>query len=366
MYKSFTVRNFRCFTDLKIEALERINLIAGKNDVGKTALLEAFWLHHGANVPDLARRVNAFRGLNEIDMNEPFLELFTDFDPDSVIEMRAHGIWSEKSRTLRIYRQEPQAVEIPVGEPAGLEQTAPDRTSLSVRRSRYQIILEYIDENDKVFKSWGWPLERQIAPGMVELGLLRHEESIGKRPIGIFLPARHRPSGKEDIDRFSYIELTQRQEDIIRILREVDPRVKRLSVIVISGVPIIHADIGTNRLVPVPLIGDGMCRLLSIALAIANAQDGILLVDEIENGLYYGVMVDVWKAIAAFTRQFNVQLFATTHSEECIRSAHQAFTEDSKYDFHLHRLERIENTIRAVTYEKETLGAALEAGLEVR
>jgi len=201
---------------------------------------------------------------------------------------------------------------------------------------------------------------------VVELGLLSHQEFIGERPAGIFLAARHRPSGKEDIDRFSAIELIQKQEDIVRILKQVDPRVQRLAVVVISGVPMIHADIGAKRLVPVPLIGDGISRLLSVALAIANARDGIVLVDEIENGLYYGVIVNVWKAIAAFTRQFNVQLFATTHSEECIRAAHQAFVEDSKYDFHLHRLERMKNTIQAVTYEKETLGAALEAGLEVR
>ena len=366
MYKSFTVKNFRCFTDLNIAALERINLIAGKNGVGKTALLEAFWLHHGANVPDLARRVNTFRGLKEIDMNEPFLELLTDFNPDSVIEIRAHGIWGKESRTLRVYRQEPEATEIPINEPEGLEQTALDRTSLSERYARYQIVFEYTNENNEVFRSWARPLERQVAPGIVEVGLFQHKESIGKRPIGILLPARHRPTGREDIDRFSNIELNQRQEDIIRILKKIDPRVRRLAVVVIGGVPMIHADIGAKRLVPVPLIGDGVSRLLSTALAIANAQDGILLIDEIENGLYYGVMVDVWKAIAAFTRQFNVQLFATTHSEECVRAAHRAFTEDSKYDFHLHRLESVKNNIRAVTYDKETLGAALEAGLEVR
>lgn len=366
MYKSFIVRNFRCFKDFKIEPLERVNLIAGKNDVGKTALLEALWLHIGPNIPELAQRVNTFRGLSQIDMNEPFLELFTNFDPHSVIELRAYGIWSEEPRTLRIYRQEPQSVEIPVAKSADLEQTEPDGITLAVKHSRYQLILEYIHENGKTFKSSGWPLERQIAPGRLEIGLLSHMGFTERRPVGVFLPARYRPSGKEDVSRFSAIELTRGQEDIIHILRQVDPRVKRLSVIVISGIPIIHVDIGTSRLIPVPLVGDGMSRLLSIALAIANAQDGILLVDEIENGLYYGVMVNVWKAIAVFARQFNVQLFATTHSEECIRSAHQAFTEDNMYDFHLHRLERIKHTIRAVTYEKETLGAALEAGLEVR
>ena len=69
MYKSFMVKNFRCLADIEIEPLERINLIAGKNNVGKTALLEALWLHHGTNIPDLARRVNSFRGLEKMDLH---------------------------------------------------------------------------------------------------------------------------------------------------------------------------------------------------------------------------------------------------------------------------------------------------------
>ena len=47
MYKSFNIKNFRCFNDLEFKPLERVNLIAGKNNVGKTALLEAIWMHHG-------------------------------------------------------------------------------------------------------------------------------------------------------------------------------------------------------------------------------------------------------------------------------------------------------------------------------
>jgi AAA15 family ATPase/GTPase len=365
MYSSFTVKNFRCFRDISIESLERVNLIAGENNVGKTALLEAFWLHHGANVPDLARRVNSFRGLDQIDVKELFWELFLGFDPSLRIELVSYGIWGEKPRSLQIYLQERESVEIPLGQPPGGEPTTQEKSSAGIKASRDEIIFEYTDEYDKTFTSRGWVVERQVAPTVVELGFQSYQMPIGKRPLGIYLAARHRPSGREDIERFSNMEVVGKQDDIVEILKRVDPNIKRLSVIVRSGVPVLHVDIGDQRLVPVPLLGDGMGRLLSVALAIGNAQDGIILVDEIENGLYHRTMVDVWKVIASFTRQLNVQLFATTHSEECIRAAHQAFAEDSKYDFHLHRLEHIEDTIRAVTYEKETLGAALESGLEI-
>ena len=366
MYKSFIVKNFRCFRDITIESIERVNLIAGKNNVGKTALLEAFWLHHGPNIPDLGRRVNTFRGLDQVDAKELLYELFLDFDPDSRIELSSYGLWGENPRSLQIYLQERRSVEIPLGESPGGELTTEEKSSVGIRASRNQIVFEYTDEYGKTFTSQGWVVERQVAPAIVELGFQSHQMPIGKRSSGIYLAARHRPSGREDIDRFSNIEVAGKQEEIVDILKRVDPNITRLSLIVRSGVPVLYANIGGRRLVPVPLLGDGIGRLLSIALAIGNAQDGIVLIDEIENGLYHGVMGNVWKVIAAFARQFNVQLFATTHSEECIRSAHQAFEQDSQYDFRLCRLERVEDIIRAVTYDKETLGAALESGLEVR
>ncbi|MEA3339937.1 MAG: AAA family ATPase, partial [Chloroflexota bacterium] len=64
MHKSFTIRSFRCFDDLAIEPLERINLIAGKNNIGKTALLEALWLHHGYHNPELGLMLRVLRGLD--------------------------------------------------------------------------------------------------------------------------------------------------------------------------------------------------------------------------------------------------------------------------------------------------------------
>jgi AAA15 family ATPase/GTPase len=109
-----------------------------------------------------------------------------------------------------------------------------------------------------------------------------------------------------------------------------------------------------------------MARLASLVLAIGNAPKGVVLVDEIENGLHHSILPKVWRAIGEVARQFNTQVFATTHSLECIMAAHRAFSESERYDFRLHRLERINETIRAVTYDQETLEAAIETGLEVR
>jgi len=115
-------------------------------------------------------------------------------------------------------------------------------------------------------------------------------------------------------------------------------------------------------------MGEGMTRLFSLVVGIGNAPDGVVLVDEVENGLHHSVLPKVWRAIAEAARQFEVQVFATTHSLECIEAAHRAFDEDLGFecDFRLHRLERVNGDIVAKTYDRDALRAALEMGLEVR
>jgi hypothetical protein len=77
-------------------------------------------------------------------------------------------------------------------------------------------------------------------------------------------------------------------------------------------------------------------------------------------------MKDVWNAIAEASEVFSTQVFATTHSQECISAAHEAFSERSHYDFRLHRLTRLNGKVRATTYDKESLEGALSIPMEVR
>ena len=95
-------------------------------------------------------------------------------------------------------------------------------------------------------------------------------------------------------------------------------------------------------------------------------RHGMVLVDEIENGLHHMVMRRVWNAIAAFAKRYNVQIFATTHSRECFQAAQEAFKPVAEDDFRLYRIEHSRGKLRAVTYDRETMDAALEFDLEVR
>ncbi len=130
----------------------------------------------------------------------------------------------------------------------------------------------------------------------------------------------------------------------------------------------LHGDIGLGTPVPLPFMGGGVAQLVGILLVISAAPGGVVLVDEIENGFYYRHAAQVWGAIAAACRAADTQLFATTHSREWVLAAHTAFAESKTYDedFRLHRMEGVDSAIRAVTYDKGTLQAAIDTDLELR
>jgi hypothetical protein len=184
-------------------------------------------------------------------------------------------------------------------------------------------------------------------------------------PSGVFLSTRER-FFREEAQRFSDLEAVGRQTEIITTLQILEPRLDRLAILLLGGIPIMHGDIGMGRLLPILVMGEGMTRLLSIVLAIATTSGGIVLIDEIENGLHYSVMTKVWAAIAQAARDADVQLFATTHSWECITAAHEAFSQSEDYDFRLYRLERADSDIQPVRYDQGMLDAAIKVGMEVR
>ena len=255
-------------------------------------------------------------------------------------------------------------------EPQGSIEPQPHpESSVASIISKDRVVLEYVDEFKKKFTSEGLVIETPLGPGVQGQGFQFRRERIGRAARATFLGTRQIYRSREDAERFGRLEVEGRHGSIEDVLRRVEPRIKRLTVVPRVGIPVIHAEIiGSQRLLPLPLLGDGMVKLSSLALAIGDARDGMILVDEVDNGLHHSVLESVWTGIAEFAREFNVQLFATTHSRECIRAAHDAFSSDNKYDFRLHRLERVKETdeIRSVTYDQETLDIALLKELEVR
>ena len=113
-------------------------------------------------------------------------------------------------------------------------------------------------------------------------------------------------------------------------------------------------------------MGDGIWRLLGLALALARTEGGILLVDEIDTGLHYGVMENMWKLVNETAKKHNIQVFATTHSRDCYESlavvCRDSVSENSEVT--IQRLER--GKTRSIAYTEQEIIAVARHGMEVR
>jgi predicted ATPase len=371
VYTYFKIRNFRCFQELELDDLGLVNLIAGVNNAGKTALLEAIFLHGGAYNPGLTVRLNAFRGVETVDLTvgrwveHPLSSFFNQFDVSKPIELVGKDTVTGR-RVLRLKAVGESLESTGVYQEGGVSVT--DESDTGYIRNESKGVLS----SSEVAKVLELEYEQAAKQGTYRMIIDRkgaHVDPIPPAPPfqTYFQSARQAMSFGEQARLYGNLELHDKQDPVLRILGIIEPRLKDIRSIAIAGGSMLHGRIdGIDHLIPLPIMGGGMIHLANLALHIGNAPNGVVLVDEVENGLHYSVMFKVWKAIALAARQSNTQIFATTHSWECIRAAHEAFASDEEYNFRLHRLGWLNGEIKRVTYDQGTLAASLKHELEVR
>lgn len=377
MYTSFSIKNFRCIKEMTIESLARVNLIAGMNNMGKTALLEALWLHSGPNIPALGDRLARFRGISGQDPGRLMHDLFYDFDPNRTITLSANGVGEVDKSTLNIKLQKRADVvattvsssDSPSTPPRGSQEPGVSTVSDAA------IVFDYTDNEGQNYVSSGWwvrsdeqafQLGANARMTFANEGLAVQPASMSDRPPNVFISARQRSGPEEDVSRFGNAELEGYADRLTACLKRADDRIKRLLTIAALPTPMIYADVGLNRPVPIGFLGDGVGRLLSMALAFHVARGGMIAIDEVENGLHYSVLENVWDELNWLSNEFNVQVFATTHSKECMIAARDAFRAMDDKSLSIHRLDLQDGQITATTYTFDNLDFALDYEAEMR
>ena len=359
MYTSFEVTGLRCFSGLTLKPLARVNLVAGTNGVGKTTLLEALFLHCGAYNPSLAFNLRAFRG----------------HDPEMKIGVGARDETPWDS--LFTYQMRSNRIVLKGTETAGTRTLVLSRVTAPAELARVPGLEKLVEEAVSV-GSTQLPkvlrLEHRNGRKTIEVFLVIDTGGIKMIPLALTAPFpafMRRSSGAggmpEIVERFGRLERAGQQDRLLEVLKIIEPKLRRLATVVVFGKPILHTDTGAGALVPLPDAGEGLLRLADMMLSLEEAPHGVYLVDEIENGFHHSILDGVWGAIRESAERNDVQVFATTHSRECIAAAYRALGPSGDNGFRLHRLELPEpDKARAVTYDAETLGAAIESGLEVR
>ncbi len=168
-------------------------------------------------------------------------------------------------------------------------------------------------------------------------------------------------------DRLNNLIVRKKISGIIKILQKIDKNITKIS---IGTDRLIYFDTGLPELVPINVMGDGIRRLLSIIVTIANQKNGFIFIDEIENGFHNKTLKVLWETIFDTAREYNVQIFATTHSYECIKSFHKAYIYnkhiEDKDDIKLFRIENRQEKHLAHSFSHEELEDLLTENWEVR
>lgn len=378
--KSIHIKNYKNLKDLKIDSLSKINLIVGKNNVGKSTLLEAISIFaSGGNMSSL---------LEILDIRGEVYDFSYSLEQDTIIEKQLESIISlisdRKTETfidngiciisdLNVDGIIKKEVEIKL---AKYIETSNDNKLQSISRTflsnedprsgdpniEYGILVKNIINNesqDILYKLGG--RIRQILPNIVQK--TKPYELVRTNQI----------SRDKNPDLFDNISLTPLEKEIITALKIIDPNIENINFLseesnnrlnrIKKRVPFVVFSSSSEKL-RLTSMGDGINRVLTIILALLNSKDGFLLIDEFENGLHYSVQSQLWEIIFHLSDKLNVQVFATTHSDDCIKSFIESDTQNIGK---LIRLENLDGDIKSIAFnDKDRLSFAIQNNIEVR
>ena len=364
-FPSVRIKGFKAIDDLALDSLGRINLIAGDNNVGKSTLLEALYVLATEGDMEVMTHIACDR------MNYPW-------DVDVVRDENAR-----QSLLLSFFRD----WKFELGAVVSFQTAEGETLELKPVYAYTEIVRE---EDGKTYSRQKY-VENEgqmadVATKEVRRGILRqkgwHEEFYPldgpayyfNDEIRTDVQFIHTSFFSKDLNvrLWNAIALTGLEKYVIEALRIIEPDVENLAFLEETirvnfskqevRVPYITLK-GRSGRFPLNVMGDGMNRILSLVLGMVNSADGVCLIDEVENGIYYRRQPELWKMIEMLAERLNVQVFATTHSLDCIRSfADMARGKDAQ----LIRLEKRVKGMVAVCYSAEELQTAMGNDIELR
>lgn len=344
MFTKIEIERFRGIRHASIEGFKQINLFFGKNNCGKSSLLESLFLTSGLSNPLLPIRVNVMRGYSKARLNDLKLD-FYNLDTSRPIHIRMEN---EEKRDLSIslFEQSQNNVSI----------NADDNNILSnVQEGKYGLKFDF-KVNDRHYES---QIRFDSANSTEATSIVsdRYAESLRCT----YLSPKYDFSAS--IQGLKNILQNKDEHFIVEGLKIIEPRVTDF----IFADNEMLVDIGLVKRIPVNMMGDGARKIVSLLTAVYDCKDGALLVDEISNGFHYSVMCSLWKVLINAAVRNNTQLFVTTHDNDSIKGLRNAALnefDDIVAAFKL--LKTSDDELKAYHYSLESLDYSINQEIEVR
>ncbi len=363
-----TIEGFRAIRRLEIDSLGRVNLITGKNNTGKSSVLEALRLLASGASPTVILDILRLREEDDGEAEKPpqaFAEEglfplcglfhgFPRFSPKSnpiLIASQGGRCDVRLSMKMSLHRRalgnRGKGKQVFPGESGAIAALDVDDSSAG---SRSLWLSSFSDRDFMASQARVWAMD---------------EPHIPCEFVSPYGGERTATLGT----LWDKIALSDGEKAVVEALRIIDPSIAAVSMVGGEGPrqsrrAIVRAE-GLPRPVPLRTFGDGLNRLFGIALSLVNAKDGLLLIDEFENGMHHTVQTDVWRAIFRLAKDLDIQVVATSHSWDSIEAFQKAASEAPEEGV-LIRLTRKGQDIIPTLFREDELAIATRDRIEVR
>lgn len=381
MIRQLEIKGLRCFEHFEVRDLGRVNLLVGTNNCGKTTVLESIQLATSpgdvlAIYKTLRRRGEAWRSESRPGQEADVRRLFHGHELRIGSAFQVEAWMNGGSQSMRA-----EVVTDPAPDGRGANEgqrelfedgpTETDLDYLAVAMGLNVTWLNHAKRGTPVRTEFVSRISRQ---GGVSSRQLQPTYSVADSPASQFISTASLEA-EHVVSLFESIVLTPHEELVVDALRIIEPSIERIATGNADNLRMLGSEgrggmlvrcQGVKHRIPIGSMGDGIWRMLGLALALVRCENGILLVDEIDTGLHYSVMADMWRLVNATAKRLNVQVFATTHSRDCFESLAAICREDVSEgsETTIQRIERDKHV--AVSYTEQEIIAAAERGMEVR